>query len=423
MSNTSSARTATEGAPTVEPEKHDAVEPLLPLEGILVLDLGRVLAGPSCTQLLGDYGADVLRIEDMKGDETRLWPPVVGGEGCNYQSVNRNKRGMALDLKTKEGQDILQALARKADVLLHSYLPDVAARLGMDAEKLNKLNPDLIVCCVSGYGASGPMAAKPGYDLMMQAYTGVMELTGDPDGPPMRAGFSTIDLSTGLLAFSGILLALLSRASGRTRGQTVNVSLFETALQLLGYHLTNYAIGGRQPRREGSGVGHLCPYQAFSCTNGWLLAGATNNAVWLRMATAIGYPEWGAEPRFKENQDRVNNRQELISLLKGVFATQSREHWLSKLEEAKVPTAPIRTIVDLFDDPQSAATSMLLRLHNRDGRDITLVGAPIKLSGSKVKVRHLPPLHGEHTSEILREKLSMSDARIKELQYSKAILG
>ena len=400
-----------------------AADALLPLEGILVLDLGRVMAGPSCAQLLGDYGADVLRIEDMKGDETRQWPPVVGGEGCNFQSVNRNKRGMALDLKTREGQEILQALARKADVLLHSYLPEVASRLGMNADTLAKLNPDLIVCCVSGYGATGPMAAKPGYDLMVQAYTGVMELTGDLDGPPMRAGFSTIDLSTGLLAFSGILLALLSRASGRTRGQTVSVSLFETALQLLGYHLTNYAIGGRQPRREGSGVGHLCPYQAFSCTDGWLLAGATNNEVWVRMATAIGHPDWGTDPRFKENQDRVNNRPELIGLLKGVFATQSRKHWIAKLEAAKVPTAPIRTIVELFDDPQSAATDMLLRLRNRDERDITLVEAPIKLSGSTVKVKYLPPLHGEHTAEILREKLAMPESRIKELQDAKAIRG
>ena len=398
-------------------------EGVAPLEGILVLDLGRVMAGPSCTQMLGDFGADVIRIEDMKGDETRLWPPVVGGEGCNFQSVNRNKRGVALDLKTAEGREILQALARKADVLLHSYLPEVAQRLGLDADTLKGLNPDLIVCCVSGYGATGPMASKPGYDLMVQAYTGVMELTGDPDGPPMRAGFSTIDLSTGLLAFSGILLGLIARASGRARGQTVNVSLFETALSLLGYHLTNYAIGGRQPRREGSGVGHLCPYQAFECEDGYLLAGATNNEVWQRMAGAIGHPEWGTDLRFKDNQDRVDHRPELIGLLKSVFATAPRQHWIDRLEAAKVPTAPIRTIVELFDDPQSDAVQMLLRLRNRDGRDITLVGTPIKLSGSPSTVRYLPPLHGEHTAEILREKLSMSDSRIEELRAAKAVLG
>ena len=188
----------------------------LPLEGFVVLDLGRVLAGPFCCQMLADFGAEVLRIEDLKGDETRSWPPVVGGEGANYQSVNRNKRAIAIDMKNEQGAEVFKALARKADVLLHSFVPDVAKRLGVDEETLKALNPDLIVCAVTGYGATGPMASKPGYDLMMQAYTGVMELTGDPDGPPMRAGISTIDLSTGL-THSAASCSHCCRARGNAR--------------------------------------------------------------------------------------------------------------------------------------------------------------------------------------------------------------
>jgi len=393
----------------------------LPLKGIRVLDLGRVMAGPSGAQLLGDYGADVLRIEDMEGDETRRWPPVANGEGCNYQSVNRNKRGMVLNLKTPAAREVLSALVKMSDVVLHSYLPDVAKRLGLDDETLRTLNPGIIVCGVSGYGATGPMALKPGYDLMLQAYTGVMELTGDPDGPPQRAGCSLMDLTTGILAFSGVLLALLAKARGRPAIPSVQVSLFETALTLLSYHLTNYANGNFQPRRAGSGVGHLSPYGAFMCLDGYVLAGATNDEVWRRMATVLGHVEWSTDVRFATNAARVTNRKELSTLLEGVFARYPRQHWIDAFEAAKVPIAPVRTIADLFDDPQTKATSMLKR-HSRPGRpSMTLVGAPIKIAGAAAPVRHLPPLHGEHTTEILRELLSMSDSEIAKLRDSNAI--
>jgi len=393
----------------------------LPLKGIVVLDLGRVMACPSGAQLLGDYGADVIRIEDLDGDETRRWPPVADGEGCNYQSVNRNKRAIALNLKSPGGKRVFEALVRKADVVMHSYLPAVAKRLGLDEEALRAIKEDIIVCGVSGYGISGPLAEKPGYDLMLQAYTGVMELTGDPDGPPMRAGCSMLDLTTGILAFSGVLLALLGRVRGMAQSHTVNTSLFETSLTLLGYHLTNYANGGFQPRRAGSGVGHLSPYSAFHCTDGYVLAGATNNEVWCRMASALGHPEWGTDERFATNAARVANKAELTRLLDEVFAEHSSLHWIQIFENAKVPIAPIRTIVDLFDDPQSAATQMLER-HVRAGRPaITLVGAPIKLDGAAPPLRYLPPLHGEHTNEVLRDLLSMNDSQIHELVSSEAV--
>lgn len=393
----------------------------LPLKGIRVLDLGRVMAGPSGAQLLGDYGADVLRIEDMEGDETRRWPPVANGEGCNYQSVNRNKRGMVLNLKTEPARKVLSELVKMSDVVLHSYLPEVAKRLGLDEATLRALNPDIVVCCVSGYGSTGPLAQKPGYDLMLQAYTGVMELTGDPDGPPQRAGCSLMDLTTGILAFSGVLLALLAKARGRPQIPMVQVSLFETALTLLAYHLTNYANGDFQPKRAGSGVGHLSPYSAFMCPDGYVLAGATNDEVWRRMAGALGHAEWGTDARFATNAARVTNRKELLALLGVVFAQHPRQHWIEVLEAVKVPVAPIRTIVELFDDPQTRATAMLER-HVRPGRPpMTLVGAPIKIAGAAAPVRHLPPLHGEHTTQVLRELLSKNDADIQALRAANAI--
>lgn len=395
----------------------------LPLAGIRVLDLGRVMAGPTGAQLLGDYGADVLRIEDMEGDETRRWPPVKDGEGCNYQSVNRNKRGMVLNLKTPAARAVLSELVKRSDVVMHSYLPDVAERLGLDDARLRALNPDIIVCGVSGYGAAGPLARKPGYDLMLQAYTGIMELTGDPEGPPQRAGCSLLDITTGVLAFSGVLLGLLAKARGRPAIPTVQVSLFETALTLLAYHLTNYANGDFKPRRAGSGVGHLSPYSAFMCTDGYVLAGATNDEVWRRMATILGHPEWGTDERFASNAGRVTNRKALTTLLDGVFSGHTRQHWIDAFESGKVPIAPIRTIVELYDDPQTKATAMLER-HTRLGRPpMTLIGAPIKIGGAAAPVRHLPPLHGEHTADILRELLAMTAADIDALRIANAIPG
>ena len=213
-----------------------------------MLDVSRVMAGPSCTQLLGDFGADVIRIEDLSGDETRRWFPVKDAQSPNYQSVNRNKRGLSLNLKSGKGHEILTKLIERSDVFLHSFLPAVSERLQVDYPRVHRINDRLVYCQISGYGSAGHLSGKPGYDLMVQAYSGIMDLTGDPDGPPMRAGISAIDLATGMLAANGILLALFARKQGVAQGQQVNVSLLETSMALLAYHITNFTVGGKRPR-------------------------------------------------------------------------------------------------------------------------------------------------------------------------------
>ncbi|TBR20757.1 MAG: CoA transferase, partial [Reyranella sp.] len=241
--------------------------------GIRVLDLSRVLAGPFCGQMLADFGADVIKVEDVGGDENRKWAPVIDGQSANFLSVNRGKRGMTLNLKSESGQEVLADLVRKADVVIDSFLPGVARRLGVDDARLRALRPDLVHATISGYGHEGPLAAKPGYDLMLQAFSGMMAMTGERDGGPIRAGASFIDMATGLLAFSGIASALYARQAGRAGGQHIQVSLLETAIALLGYHVPAYTMGGKVPPRDGSGVWHIVPYQAFATRDGHVLAG------------------------------------------------------------------------------------------------------------------------------------------------------
>ena len=254
------------------------------LTGHLVVDLSRVLAGPFCGQLLADMGANVIKIESPEGDENRKWPPLTSsGESSNYASVNRGKRSLTLNLKAPGAAEVLRGLAAKADVLLHSFLPDTAARLGIDYEELRAINPRLVFCTISGYGAQGPLRNKPGYDLMVQAFSGVMSTTGFEGGPPIRTGVSFIDMSTGLSAYAAIMTALVARNS-TGKGTWVRASLLETGVAILGYHAVSWLQGSIMPRREGSGVWHLVPYQAFRCLDGHLLAGATNDSAWQRFA-------------------------------------------------------------------------------------------------------------------------------------------
>ena len=393
----------------------------MPLTGVRVIDLARVMAGPSCAQMLGDFGADVIRVEDLQGDETRRWFPVKNNQSPNYQSVNRNKRGIALNLKTDEGQKILHGLVKCSDVLLHAFLPSVARRLKVDYESMRAINPDLICCQVSGFGAKGEMTEKPGYDLMVQAYAGIMDLTGDPDGPPMRAGISTIDLSTGMLAVNGILLALLARKNGKARGQNVNVSLLETSMALLAYHITNYTIGDKKPRREGSGVGHIVPYQSFLCQDGYILAGATNDEAWQSFCRAIDAAGLAKDERFLTTHDRLRNKPELIPLLQEIFAKGRVEDWVARLEEHRVPCAPVRTLMSMVDDPQVRANDMIIEAQSPDGVSLKLVGTPIKLSETPSSLRYAPPLLGQHSDEVLSELLGYTPAQLFALRDSGVI--
>jgi crotonobetainyl-CoA:carnitine CoA-transferase CaiB-like acyl-CoA transferase len=389
--------------------------------GIRVLDLSRVLAGPSCGQLLADFGADVIKIEDVGGDENRKWAPVVGGESANYLSVNRGKRGMTLNLKSEAGRKILAGLVRKCDVVIDSYLPAVAERLGVDDKTLRALRSDLIHVTISGYGHEGPLAGKPGYDLMLQAFSGMMAMTGERDGGPIRAGASFIDMATGMLAFSGVSTALYARLAGKAAGQHIRVSLLETAIALLGYHVPAYTLAGKLPPRDGSGVWHIVPYQAFATRDGYVLAGATNDAAWQRLCTAVGADALAANPAYATSVLRVENREPVVAALSAIFATRTTQEWVDLLDAANVPCSPVNDISQTLAHPQVRAMQMVLDVSGWTGGTLRLAGVPLNLSATPAIAGGAPPALGEHTDDILKSELGLDDAHIAVLRKEGAI--
>lgn len=393
-----------------------AASDMTAFSGIRVLDLSRVLAGPFCGQMLADFGADVIKVEDVGGDENRKWAPVVDGDSANFLSVNRGKRGMTLNLKSEAGQEILARLVRKADVVIDSFLPAVAERLGVDDARVRALRPDLVHATISGYGHEGPLAGKPGYDLMLQAFSGMMAMTGERDGAPVRAGASFIDMATGLLAFSGIASALYARQAGKAGGQHVRVSLLETAIALLGYHVPAYTLGGKVPPRDGSGVWHIVPYQAFATQDGHILAGATNDAAWQRLCAAIGAAGLAADPTLATTTLRIENRDKVVQALSTIFATRPTAVWVEALEAANVPCAPVNTLAQTLAHPQVAAMNMVLDVAGRAGGSMPLVGVPLNLSVTPAAPGGAPPQLGEHTDAILKDELGLDAMRIGALR-------
>ena len=389
--------------------------------GIRVLDLSRVLAGPSCGQLLADFGADVIKVEDVGGDENRKWAPVVDGESANYLSVNRGKRVMTLNLKSPAGQEVLAALVARSDVVIDSFLPAVAQRLGVDDERLRAIRPDLVHVTISGYGHEGPLASRPGYDLMLQAFSGMMAMTGERDGGPIRAGASFIDMATGLLAFSGVSTALYARLAGQAAGQHIRVSLLETAVALLGYHIPAYTLAGKLPPRDGSGVWHIVPYQAFRTRDGYVLAGATNDAAWQRLCQAIDAPELGTNPDYATTVLRIENRAPVIAALSAIFLTRETAAWVKCLDAANVPCSPVNDIAQALEHPQVQAMGMVLDVADRTGRPLRLAGVPLNLSATPAEPGGAPPRLGEHTDTILKRELGLSDEKISALRKEGAI--
>lgn len=391
------------------------------LAGLLVVDLSRVLAGPSCGQLLADMGADVIKVESPDGDENRRWPPLnPDGQSSNYASVNRGKRNLTLNLKMPSAVEVLRQLARRADVLIHSFLPDTADRLGIRYDDLRAINPGLVFCSISGYGAKGPLRNKPGYDLMMQAFSGVMSTTGFEGGPPIRTGVSFIDMTTGINAYAAIMTALFARTRTGS-GTWVQASLLETAVSLLGYHGVSWLQGSILPRREGSGVWHLVPYQAFRCTNGHLLAGATNDAAWRRFCEAIDRPELAGDERFRDNELRVRNRDQLVPMLEERFATNTVAHWTARLEARGVAVAPLQTVDQVLAHPQVLANGMVQIARGADGSAVPLLGTPFKLEDGGGVATTAPPVLGADTDAVLREVLGYSDEMIRSLHAEGAV--
>ena len=392
------------------------------LEGMLVADFSRVLAGPFCGQLLADMGATVIRVESPEGDENRAWPPQTrDGIGINYASVNRGKHSLVLDLKQEAARPVVRRLAERADVLLHSFLPSTAAKLGIDHAALSRINPRLVFCSISGYGAEGPLADKRGYDLMVQAFSGVMSLTGIEGGPPIRVGPSFIDMSTGLSAYGGVMTALLGRE--RTgRGAHVRASLLETAVAVLGHQGLGWLEAGVLPTKQGTGSAHLAPYQAFRCRDGYMLAGAPNDAAWRRFCSALGTPALVDDPRFADNHARVANRGALVEALEARFGTQPVAHWVERFEAAKVACAPIHTLDQILVHPQVRANDMVVEVDGNDGTTVSGLGTPFKLSEGGGTARRGVPRLGADTVAVLRDRLQFSDAEIAQLRAAGAVI-
>jgi len=376
-----------------------------PLQGIRVLDLSRVLAGPYCTMVLGDLGADVIKVESQEGDETRGWgPPFVGGESAYYLCVNRNKRSIIVDFNSVEGRAVLQELILRSDVLVENFRPGTLARFSLDFESVSALNSSLVYCSISGFGQTGPLREKPGYDFMIQATGGLMSITGEPEGEPMKVGVAVADLFAGQNAVIAILAALQARAQ-TGRGQYLDISLLDSELGMLANVASNYLISGKLPKRYGNAHANIVPYQSFQASDAWFVLAVGNEKQFEKLCEVIGKWEVAYDPRFLTNARRVENRDLLISILKPIFLKQSASHWLSVLEAAEIPCGPINTFDKVFAEPQVHARDMLIHMEHPTIGKLPLVGSPLKFSETPVNYKLPPPRLGEHTKEILKELL------------------
>ena len=388
-----------------------------PLAGIRVVDLSRILAGPYCTMALADAGADVIKVEEpKKGDDTRGWgPPFVEGESTYFLSVNRGKRSLTLDLKHDEGRRILRRLLDEADVLVENFRPGTLDRLGFSYEAVRARNPRIVYASISGYGPDGPWGGKPGYDAVAQGESGVMSITGFPDGPPTRVGASVADVLAGMTAFQGILLALVRR-SRTGEGAVVDASLLESALAPLSYHASAYLLAGEVPARLGNRHPSLAPYETFEAADGHVIVGAGNDTLWGAFCAAAGRADLAADPLFQTNALRVRNYGALRGRLAPLLRSRTVEEWLARLEAAGVPCGRVRTVAEALESEQVKARGLLLEVTHPKLGTGRYLGSPIHLSGSGRGSRRPPPLLGEHTQEVLAERLGMSPAEVEELR-------
>ena len=392
-----------------------------PLSGIRVLDLTRVLAGPFCSMILADMGAEVIKIEEPgKGDDTRSWPPFVGGEATYFLSVNRNKKSVTLNLKSDAAKRIFTDLVKKSDVVLENFRPGTMEKLGLGYATLAKLNGKLVYCGVSGFGESGPDAGRAGYDLVVQAESGVMDITGFPDGPPVKMGTSIADLVAGMSAAHGVTLALLARTKTR-RGQKVELGMLDAMAALLTYQAGIYWGTGRQPTRRGNEHPSIVPYEVFKAADAYLTLGVANNSLWDRCCGAMERPELARDPRFATDSARVENRAILVPLINEILGERTADEWMKRLEAAGVPAGRIRTVPEVCESEHLKARGMIQGLEHPKAGRITVMGVPIKLHATPGEVKTPPPTLGEHTDRVLRTILKLKPSRIAALHAEGAV--
>jgi len=384
----------------------EAVQADLPLSGLKVLDFTRVLAGPLCTMLLGDMGADVIKIEDPRhGDDTREWAPFVAGWSTYYLSVNRNKKSVAIDLKSADGIALLEDMIRSADVLVENFRPGTLERLGFGADRARALNDRLIYCSISGYGGTGPRRDLPGYDLVIQGESGLMDVTGFPETGPTKVGVAITDCLAALYAVQGILLAYVSRMQ-TGKGQVVDIALLDSAVSILGLPAGIVAATGQSPGRLGNEHPSLAPYEPYPAADGHIIVAVANPRLWSRFCSAMGAESLEHDPRFATNSDRLKNRDALNELIRPMVATETVDSLIERLSAAGVPCGRVRSIEEVLQDPQLAARNMLLDIP-LDGQSVKVPGNPVKLSGVRAAQITPPPALGQHTAEALRTRTDL----------------
>ena len=375
-----------------------------PLAGVRVLELAQIMAGPTCGMLLADMGADVIKIEKLPGgDDARGYrEPRVNGVSAPFMMLNRNKRGLALDLKQKQGREVLLRMVADADVLTENYRRGTMDKLGLGYDLLSRHNPGLIYCAISGYGRDGPWADKGGFDLIAQGFSGLMSITGEPGGPPVKTGNSVADINAGILAAVGILAAFAHKLK-TGQGQIVDTSLMEAALQQTYWHAAAYFATGTSPGPTGSAHILTAPYQAFRTRDGWINIGGANQANWERIAEVLGHREWRDDPRFASNSARMTNLPELTAHMTDVLSTRTTAEWVSAFDAAGVPAGPVHSVGEALEHPQTRARDMVVSVdHPQAGRTQAL-GCPVKFSATPTRIDRAAPLLGEHTRELLQE--------------------
>jgi len=393
------------------------------LEGLRVLDLTRILAGPLCGQMLGDMGADVIKVEPPgTGDDTRTWGPpfTASGESAYFLGINRNKRSLTLNMAVQAGQEILAQLIRKSDVVIENFKLGTLEKWGITNEWLEQNAPRAIRCSITGYGSTGPDAALPGYDFILQAESGLMSICGEPGGTPTKYGVAIVDVVTGLYACNSILAALSARErSGR--GQHVEVCLYDSGIAMLINVASNYLVSGRDARRFGNGHPSIVPYTTYPSADSMIAVAVGNDGQFARFAETAGHPEWAKDERFAKNPGRVANREALDSLIAQALKKGKTADWISRLRAVGVPCGPINTVAEALTDPHTLARDMVRTVKHPAVGELKMVGIPFRLNGTPATIRRPPPLLGQHTEEVLGGELGLPAARIAQLRAEKVI--
>jgi len=393
-----------------------------PLRGIRVLDLSRILAGPYCTMMLGDLGAEIIKVEQPRvGDGTRQWgPPFKGGESAYFICINRNKKSITVNLKHPRGIKIIKQLVEKSDVLVENFRYGTMDKLGLDYETLKKINPKLIYCTISAFGTTGPYRELPGYDFLVQAMGGIMSITGEPDGPPMKVGVAIVDVTAALYATSAILAALFYREK-TGEGQKVETSLIEAQVAWLINVGSNYLVSGEVPKRYGNAHPNIVPYQVFKAKDGYVALAIGNDLQWKKFCELAGVKELAENPKFETNPKRVENRKELIKILDKLMLEKRGKEWIKLCRDNGIPCGPINTIDKVFNDPQVLNRGMVVEVDHPTAGKIKLAGIPMKFSRTPAFVKSPPPLLGEHTNEVLSNLLGYSKEEILNLRKEQVI--